>query len=59
MPGNRHPYRDRNFMKNERRRPRRRLRWPTGDKIAGVTQSLCRFFDPVSFASVHYVPINA
>jgi len=24
-----------------------RLHWPTGDEIAGLTQSLCRFFDPV------------
>ncbi|SPE36501.1 hypothetical protein SBA3_2440013 [Candidatus Sulfopaludibacter sp. SbA3] len=27
---------------------RRRLHSPTGDKIAGVTQSLDRFFDPAS-----------
>jgi len=25
----------------------RRLQWPAGDEIAGVTRSLDRFFDPV------------
>jgi len=48
-------FRPRNGMKN--RRSCRRLHWPTGDKIAGVTGSPDRFFDPVFFVMTFLLAI--